>query len=58
LRCEDCWATIHIKSLKTAQNTANTRQGWLLGNMADIVNELDMEFTKNVGEIITSNAEE
>lgn len=36
----------------------NTPQGSVLGNMADIVNERDMEFTRNVGGIIMSNAEE
>jgi hypothetical protein len=30
----------------------------LLGKMADTINELDMDFTNNVGGIITSNAEE
>lgn len=38
--------------------TSKSRQGLVLGKMADDINELDMEFTTNVGEIITSNAEE
>jgi hypothetical protein len=42
----------------TKPQGARAARGLLLGKMADTMMELDMEFSRNAGEIITSNAEE
>jgi hypothetical protein len=54
----DCWATISLKLQKTRDSIREGLVRFKMAKMADNINELDMEFTRNVAEIITSNAEE